>query len=86
MGVERLEHGAHLLPGSIEICVRPPQNGRPTAVRADEPEDRAERRRLPCAVRSKETRDLAGVNREGQVVDGERRSESLREPLDLDHP
>jgi hypothetical protein len=85
MGIERLEQHADAPDGVLELGVRPAEDRGPARSRADEAEKRTHRRRLARAVRAEEPRDPTGLDGEGEVVDGERRAEPLREALDLDH-
>jgi hypothetical protein len=72
------------LGGLVERPVRATQDRRASRRRLDETEEDAERRRLAGAVRAEKTGDATSLDREAQIVDGDRLSEPLRQSVDLD--
>ena len=79
-----LEHGADPSQRVAQAPVRLARDPRLARGRPDEPEHRAQRRRLAGAVRPEEAGDAPGRNREGQIVDRDRRAVPLRQPPHLD--
>ena len=71
-----LEHGADLRARVRELLVGDAAEGRGAGVRADQAEQHAQRGRLAGAVRAEEAGHAAGLDLEGEVVDGDRRSRS----------
>jgi hypothetical protein len=80
-----LEHGAHLLDRVVELAVEAPVDGRRAGRRQGQPEENAQRGRLPRAVGPEEAEDVAGARREREPVDRHVRAEALREVADLEH-
>ena len=85
MDVARLEDRADALGRPVELAVRHAEHRRAPGVRVDEPEQRAQRRRLAGAVRAEEAGDRARLDAEAEIVDRLRLAEALAEALDLDH-
>jgi hypothetical protein len=67
-----------------EVRVGVPLDRRAPARGVEEPQQRAQRRRLAGAVGPEEADDATRLHREGQVVDRQRGAEALGEPGHLD--
>ena len=69
MHLARLEHGADAVQRPVELAIGAAEDGRAARVRMDEPEHRAQRRRLAGAVRPEEAGDRARLDAEAEPVD-----------------
>ena len=85
MDLARLEHGADAMERPVELGIGDAEDGRAAGIGMDEPEHRAERRRLAGAVRAEEARDRARLDPEAEPGDRLRLPEALAEAVDLDH-
>ena len=84
-----VEEGADRSERRGEVAVPAPAHQDVSGVGCIESQEHPHRRRLPCAVRPDEPGDATCVDREGQVVHGNRPAVSLRETADFDgcaHP
>ena len=79
-----LEHGADAGGGLLELVVALPVERRRSRRRPHEAEQRAQRRALAGAVGAEEAGHAAGLDVEGEVVDGGDAAEALGEVADLD--
>ena len=85
MDLARLEHGADAVERAVELGIGDAEDRGAAGIGMDEPEHRAERRRLAGAVRAEEARDRARLDPEAEPGDRLRLPEALAEPVDLDH-
>ena len=80
----RLQHGAHLAGGFVEVDVAAAVERGAAGGRGDEAEQHPQRGGLAGAVRAEEPGDGAGLQLEGQVVDGGDGAEAFGETVEFD--
>ena len=81
----RVDQRAHPAHGVGQLAVGAAEHRRRPGGGPGQAEDAAQRRRLARAVRPEEAGDPAGLDGDGEVVDGDAGAVGLRQSVELDH-